>query len=401
MKVTKDTLLKAGLAAALVLLYAILLIEFTRTTYFYQLYVTGGGAHVEYDKAVVKAITSQSIEKDNLTGDLKEGYQNLKVKILTGYRKGQVADVKNIINYQTNVVTKVGQTIVVDVDSASSSHFTVSVYSQNREPVVYILIFLFIAALCLIGGKRGLKSVLGIVITLANVFLLFIPMLYRGYPPVLSSAIVAVLTACACMLLLNGFSPKSAVSILGTVGGVAAAALAAGLFGMFLHVTGYSMNETDALIQISGQTKLQVGQLLFAGILIASLGAVMDLAISIATSVNEVYMTNTGLSRRQLFASGMNVGRDMMGTMSNTLILAFTGTSLNMLILLYAYGMDYYQLINSNLIVVELIQALTGGLAVVLTVPFVSLIAMWLIPRYAKQNTSLQTSPADHPGMDL
>jgi uncharacterized membrane protein len=125
---------------------------------------------------------------------------------------------------------------------------------------------------------------------------------------------------------------------------------------------------------------MRVSELLFAAILISSLGAVMDIAISIASSVNEVFMGNSSLGARELFIAGMNVGRDMMGTMANTLIIAFTGTSLNMLVLLYAMDVTYYQVLNNNMIGIYIIQAVSGSLAVILTVPLVSFISARLIP---------------------
>lgn len=106
----------------------------------------------------------------------------------------------------------------------------------------------------------------------------------------------------------------------------------------------------------------------------------MDISISVASAIQEVFHSNRKLRHNQLFLSGLNVGRDMMGTMSNTLILAFTGTSLNTLILIYSYNVSYYQLMNMNLIGIEVIQGLSGSLAVILTVPIVAFIAARLIP---------------------
>ena len=123
---------------------------------------------------------------------------------------------------------------------------------------------------------------------------------------------------------------------------------------------------------------MKVGELLFAAMLIASSGAIMDVAISVASAVSEVRASNPGLTRTRLFASGMNVGRDMMGTMANTLILAFTGASLNTLILIYSLEHSFYQILNSNTIVIEIVEALTGSLAVIFTVPAVAIIAALL-----------------------
>ena len=154
------------------------------------------------------------------------------------------------------------------------------------------------------------------------------------------------------------------------------------------HLSGFSTNEADTLIQIAGATHMKVGELLFAAILISSVGAIMDIAISIASSVNELSLRNNGLTAKDLFNSGMNVGRDMMGTMANTLIIAFTGTSLNLLVLLYSWNVTYYQLINTNMIGIYIIQAVSGSIAVILTVPLVSFFSSQLIPVLSRPNRS-------------
>lgn len=121
---------------------------------------------------------------------------------------------------------------------------------------------------------------------------------------------------------------------------------------------------------------------MFAGILISALGAVMDVAMSVASTINEIHEKNPALGRRELFLSGIHVGRDMMGTMSNTLILAFTGGSLNTLIYIYCYNYNYYQVLNMYDIGIEIIQGIAATLGVILTVPFVAFISAWLLVRH-------------------
>jgi uncharacterized membrane protein len=149
------------------------------------------------------------------------------------------------------------------------------------------------------------------------------------------------------------------------------------------HLSGFNVEEAETLIVIASHTNMKVGDLLFAGILIAALGAVMDVAMSIASSIHEVAETNPQLTPKKLFTSGLNVGRDLMGTMANTLILAFTGSSLNSLILIYSYQVDYHQLMNMNLIGIAIIQGMSGSIAIILTVPIVALLASRLIPVFS------------------
>ena len=120
---------------------------------------------------------------------------------------------------------------------------------------------------------------------------------------------------------------------------------------------------------------LHISSLLVCGILIAALGAVMDVAMSIASSCHELHALNPELTTRQLFRSGMNIGRDAMGTMANTLILAFAGSALNMLILFQAYDYPFLQIINSDMMSIEILQGIAGSIGIILTVPLVAFIS--------------------------
>ena len=141
------------------------------------------------------------------------------------------------------------------------------------------------------------------------------------------------------------------------------------------------LEEIENLIYVAQNCKLQVGDLLYSGILIASLGAVMDVAMSISSTIQEIHDRNPEISKKELFKSGIHVGKDMMGTMSNTLILAFTGSSLNTMIMIYAYSYPYNQMINMYSIGIELLRGISGTIGIILAVPFVSLIgSLYLKP---------------------
>nr|WP_243277798.1 YibE/F family protein [Clostridium yunnanense] len=275
--------------------------------------------------------------------------------------------------------------VITEIDTAGSE-YQVIVYNYYRAPLQYLFVIIFFALLCVIGGRKGVKSVIGLAFTFISIIFLFIPMLYRGYSPVLSSVLIIVLVTCVTLLLLNGYSAKTLSAIFGTILGVSIAAIIALIVGKLAHLTGYSTQDVETLNMISAKFNLKVEGLLLASILISSLGAVMDLSISIASSVQEVYSSNNKINKKELFTSGMNVGRDMMGTMANTLILAFAGASLNMIIIIYFYNVSYNQLINMDMVNVEIIQGLTGSLAVILTVPIIAFISSRLIPVFQHQS---------------
>ncbi|OAB28419.1 YibE/F family protein [Paenibacillus macquariensis subsp. defensor] len=340
----------------------------------------GGTAYTKYEKAKVLKVISEDLERDATRGGLYQGSQELEIKIVSGEHKGEVQTITNNVSVYLNVPVKAKQTIIVDIGTADSTHYSISVYSYYRAPIMLAMVLLFFAMLWWIGGKKGLKSVLGIIFTFASIIYLFIPMLYRGYSPVLASVLIVILTTCITLLLLNGWSSKSLAAILGTTIGVAIAGIIAYISGDLVHISGYNTAEVESLIVVADETGMQLKGLLFAGILLASLGAITDVGISIAAAVHEVYLANPNLSKKELFISGINVGRDLMGTMANTLILAFTGTSLTSLMVIYAMKVPLTQLTNMNLVTIEVIQGITGCFGVVLTVPIVAYIASRIIP---------------------
>ncbi|MDO4556885.1 MAG: YibE/F family protein [Lachnospiraceae bacterium] len=327
-----------------------------------------------FEKAeVVEILTDNETENGNIIGT-----QQVKVKILTGAHKGEEVEGNSSASYLFGAHCEVGMKVVV-ILSESDNTIIASVYSVNREPAIYLMIAAFILITVLIGGKKGLSSIAALIFTLICVLFLFLPMIYKGISPTFSAVVVVVITTVATMYLIDGLSRKSCAAMLGTVIGVVAAGGFAWIFGKVTQISGYNVSDIENLVYVEEKTNIQIGELLFAGILIAALGAVMDVGMSISSTIYEIHVKNTALTARELFKSGMNVGKDMMGTMSNTLILAFTGGSLNTLVFIYAYNYQYRQIINMYSVGIELMQGISASLGVILTVPFTSLIAAYLI----------------------
>jgi len=367
----------ASLAALALYLLVILLVNYHAPVY--RRFSSLPTAYVRYERAEVLSVEDESLSRDAASG-LDLGYEDVRLRLLSGEHRGEVVAVKNTLSYSNNVRARVGSEVIACVDTADRSTYDVWIYGYSRGPFLYLFCGLFMAALCVIGGRRGVRSVLGIAFTLTGIAFVFIPLLYRGVSPAIAASGLVAVTLCVSLVLLGGATAKTLAAILGTLAGVTVSAIALAAALHFTHLSGFSTGEADALVQIGGATHMKVGELLFAGILISSLGAIIDVAISIASSVNEVHARNRALTTRELFRSGMNVGRDMMGAMANTLIIAFTGTSLNVLVLLYSMSVTYLQLMNTNLIGIYVVQAISGAIAIVFTVPLVSFVASRLIP---------------------
>lgn len=327
-----------------------------------------------FDKAVVEDIVKDNIQLDGS----RVGNQIVKVRMLSGNKKGQVLSATSFSGYLYGADCKKNMKVIVSL-SISNNSYTASVYSYNRENIIYIFVGIFLLILWIIGGKRGFSSAIGLIFTFICIIFLFIPMLYKGYSAFLAAVIVGILTTIVNMYLIGGFSVKTIASILGTAAGVIISGGAAAIFGHFAKISGYNVTEVEELVLLSTKTNLDVGGILFAGILIASLGAVIDVSMSIASTINEIYDKNSSINFKELFISGINVGRDMMGTMSNTLILAFTGGAINTMILIYSYDMKYNQVVNMYSVGIEIMQGISGSIGIILTVPIVSFITAKLL----------------------
>ena len=380
----KFNLTRTILILVFVIIWGMLLYAFNVNK---QVYISDSAKEGDkYEKAEVINVISEDITNNEQLGNIKFGSQNLEIKILTGQHKDEIKTVQNFLSETHNVYATSGTKIIVNIQTANADNYEINVYNYYRAPIQYAFIIIFFVALSIIGGKKGFKSVLGLLFTFINIIFLFIPMLYQGYSPIYATFLITVLVTCASLILLDGISPKTLSAILGTICGTVLAAIIAMLVGDFAHLNGYNTSDVDALIMISKQSSLKIKNLLLSGVIIASLGAVMDLSMSIASAVQEIYISNRNVSFKDLFNSGMNVGKDMMGTMANTLILAFTGSSLSMIILIYSYNVSFNQLINMDMVNIEILQGLTGSLAIILTVPIIAIISSFIIPKMLKKS---------------
>ena len=284
---------------------------------------------------------------------------------------------------------KVGMKIIVIVNkSGDNAGFTV--YSQDRTIPIYVFAFIFAAVVCLIGGKKGIYAVLSLVFAFVCIIWLMFPLMYQGISPIFLTIIVAVLTTIITLGLLGGISEKTVAAILGTAIGVIIAAVAAIIFGKAAGITGFNVSDIEALNYV-GQIRKLKSENCFSPVLLFQHWEQSWTLECLSHQPYRKYMRQIRRYRwKQLFLSGINVGRDMMGTMTNTLIFAYVGGAMTTLVLNYAYDLSYLQLANSYVIGIEIMQGLSGSLGVVLTVPVTAFIAAFLIGRKGKNELTCE-----------
>ena len=342
-----------------------------------------GGSSIDEEMVIGKVlnITKPKINRELYahTGMVSE-HQIVRVQVLEGELKGKEFVVPHELtdNPAFNVAVSPGQEVVLAVVPGPDGKLEVSICDYHRAPILYGLLITFLIAFLALGGKKGFKSLIGLVVTVLLIGYILLPLSLKGYNPLYTAVGICFLAGTTSIMLIGGISRKSVSAIIGTVGGVIVAGLAARIVIELAPLNGLSSEEAQIL---RGSVLVQqmpfYSGLLAAGMLIGALGVIMDVAISIASTVAEVAKTDSKLTTKQLYDSGMNVGRDIMGTMTNTLILAYAGSALPLLLL--ATQMPSIKLLNLDLFATEVASALSGSLGLTLTIPLTALAAAKLM----------------------
>lgn len=281
-------------------------------------------------------------------------------------------------------VCEPGMSVVV-IASKTGSLSSYTVYSYDRMRAVVGFLAFFALLLMLVGGKKGVKSVIALTATFACFLFFFFPLLLHGFSPIAAAVITSTIVLSLTVWLICGPTQQALAAGIASFGGVLSAGIAAEVFGRMAHLSGYNVPNIESLLFISQNSKIDVGELLFAGILFASLGAVLDIAMDVSAAVSEIHSHNPEHSSQTLFQSGMRVGQDVMGTMASTLILAVFGGSLGTWVLDYVYDLPFLQLLNSNSLDIVIMQGLSGGIGVILTVPMAAGFSAVLLSRRQQQ----------------
>lgn len=334
----------------------------------------------------VKAVVIQNDNEDlQAEASLDSGdSQEVVLCIKSGSHKGEEVEAYSLNGYLYGANCTVGTKVIASL-AEYDGELSANVYNYDRELEIGLLMAAFFGVMLLVGGKKGLNSVIALVFTVIVVIMMYIPMMYIGVSPFASATISVIIITLITFILLADFETKSIGAMLGTIFGVVVSGLIALVFGNFAHVTGYNVDEIETLVFVGQNSNIDIGGMLFSGILIASLGAVMDVAMSVSTSLYEIKEKSPNLSSKEIFKSGINIGRDMIGTMSNTLILAYVGGSLGLVMIIYAYSYQMHQIMNMYSVAIEIMRGISGTMGIILTVPITSLIMSVLLTKHGKK----------------
>ena len=334
------------------------------------------GDYSEYENGTVLEILSDNTEADDASDGAFRGEQMMTVAVTTGQYKGETLLVTNTVGPLYGRPLAKGDSCTLIISTYAGGDVQATVYEYNRTVPVLIVIALFLIVTVLVGGKTGAKSLVGLIFTVLTVFLLLFPALLKGAPTLPATFLTCVYVAAVSFVLLGGVQKKTVCALLGTVAGMALALIFALIAQGLLRIDGLRSADVEPLLQLR-QTGTPIGLrgLLAAGVILSALGAVMDVAMSLSSALSEVHAADPAMDTKALFRSGMNIGRDMVGTMTNTLILAFLGSGLVLTLYIYTLGLSSHQLLSSAYLSIEVLTAVSSSIGVILSVPITALIS--------------------------
>lgn len=316
----------------------------------------------------------------------------VKVKITQGLFKERVVDT---IHYRDenpayDFEVKPNDQVVLSLETDGYILKEAYISSLARDKYLLYLLVLFLFSILAIGAKQGVKTIISLFITGWSVINILLPAILAGKDPISVTILVCAGITVITHLLITGLTKKSLAAVGGTIAGIMVGGFIAKYVLSIARINALSTEESRMLFYSFTEGQLDFTGLLFAGIVLGSLGAVMDVAMSIASSVNELNEKNPQLTISELVKSGLNIGRDVIGTMANTLILAYTGSALPLMLLLLVNDISVTKFINLDMIASEIIRALSGSIGLFMAVPFTAFLS-GLLYRNKKIDTAKET----------
>lgn len=333
---------------------------------------------VSYIPGTVLEVVEEELSPSDLKGGPQLGEQTLTIEL----KDGSQITLTNYLTNTHNILAREGMRVVVCVDAPENVEPYYTLYQYDRSVGLGVAVAIFLLLMLLVGGEKGFYATLALAFSLVFLLKITVPVIYSGGSPILAGLAMVLVSTAVTVFLIYGLSPRGVLGI-GVV--LAGEFVSCGLFLLFsvlLHLSGFKSGDAENLLVAAQNTGLNISTVLFAATMIASLGAVMDVAVSLLSALWEVRLADPDITGRGLWRAGLRMGRDMIGTMSNTLIFAFAGGSLTTLLVLMTYGTDPVQLLHSDYIALELAHGLCGTCAVILTVPLASLVSAAVYPKW-------------------
>lgn len=348
-----------------------------------------------------------SVYNDNIidTGLIRSGEQDCEIELLGGRFKGQVTTGYNMLNgsLESDKIFAPGDKALVVIDYKGDEILSVNMIDHYRINYEAILAACFVLFLVAFAGKTGIRAVLSFVITVLMIWKVLVPLYLNGFDPIITGFIITVALTVIIISLVYGFESKTLSAASGATLGLLVTAILGIIFTTGFKIHGAIMPNSESLLY-SGYQDLNLTKIYMASIFIGSSGAVMDLAVDITSAVNEVIEKKPTISAKEAALSGMNVGRAAMGTMTTTLLLAYSGGYIALLMVFMAQGTPIYNILNYKYVSAEIIDTIVGSFGLVSVAPFTAIMSGILLTRKKRRQiqseehtsdtkTTIQTTP--------
>lgn len=345
---------------------------------FAYLYVADSGTifkgTMEGETVRCKVIRVMDIRTDNVSGESEFVTVTFKAQALNTALRGKTLDVVQEMDksyvFCPKQVEQGDEILVEGYTQGGETQYYFGDYVRIT-PLLWLLV-IFCVLIIVFSRMQGLKTVISLGFTCLSVFVVLIPAILNGHNIYFWSIAVCVFMTVMTLSIISGFNVKALCACIGCVSGVMCSGLIVLIMDKFLNMTGMLEEESVYLIQLYPDNPVNLKAIIFAMIIVGAVGAVMDVSMSISSSLYELKLKSPDISPKELMKSGFTIGRDMMGTMANTLVLAYIGSSLTSVLLLVSYNANIEQVINKEMIVAEILQALAGSLGMLLTLPLTS-----------------------------
>lgn len=337
-------------------------------------------SNIPLEKAIVtKVLREEHNSYEISSGDnVEEKSIIFEAKLLSGSEKKSIVLGKqtfsNLFEVKPSEV-KVGDKVILVPDESSENGVVFVFTDYTRSDLLMKVTLIFCIAIIIFGKQQGFRTIISLILTCLYIFIVFIPSIINGYNIYITSVIASIFIIVMTLTIIYGIDRKSVVAAIGCFLGTFISGLLVVISDELFKLTGLINEESLYLLQLNTKVPIDLNAIIFASVTIGAIGAIMDVSVSIASSLFEVYENSNEITYKDLFNSGIIIGRDMIGTMTNTLILAYIGSSLSITLLMISYSSSLFDLFNKEFIVVELLQSIIGSFGILCTIPVTTYIA--------------------------
>ncbi len=345
---------------------------------------TGYEDAVQYQEADRCSALVVSVDNSTVvdTGLVRSGEQRCTLELLGGRFKGETTVGINMLNgsVEQDKLFSPGDRALVVVSFSEDGITNVTMIDHDRMGAEALLALLFAALLILFAGRTGIRAILSFVLTILMLWKVLVPLYLKGFNPILIGLAITLGLTILIISLVYGFDRRSLSAVSGASLGVLVTCLLGAAFTDLFKIHGAVMQSSESLLY-AGYQDLNLTRIFMASIFIGASGAVMDLSVDITSAVNEVVEKRPDIGWREAVKSGMNVGRAAMGTMTTTLLLAYSGGYVALLMVFMAQGTPVQHILNYKYVAAEIIHTVVGSFGLVTVAPFTALTSGWLLTR--------------------